>query len=90
MTEKSFINHVREFTKSRDDAFTKFVMEDDWDAVLKHFKKFGMDVPSKEKETVAKAGVYKAVQECTSIPIEVKAEAARKCILMGFRPTMFG
>ena len=46
--------------------------------MLKHFKKFGMDVPPKEKETIAKAGVYKAVQECTNIPIEVKAEAARK------------
>ena len=89
MTEKSLKNHLREFAKSRDEAFTRFVLDDDWDAVLKHFKKFGMDVPPKEKETIAKAGVYKAVQECTNIPIEVKAEAARKCVLLGFRPTIF-
>jgi hypothetical protein len=89
MTEKSFKTYLRKFTKSRDEAFTKFVLNDDWDAVLTHFKKFGMDLPTKEKETVAKAGVLKAVQECTNIPAEVKAEAAKKCVLMGFRPTMF-
>jgi len=89
MTEKSLNNHLRKFAKSRDEAFTRFVLDDDWDAVLKHFKKFGMDVPPKEKETIAKAGVYKAVQECTNIPVEVKAEAAKKCVLLGFRPTIF-
>lgn len=89
MKEKSLNNHLRKYAKSRDEAFTRFVLDDDWDAVLKHFKKFGMDIPTNEKETVAKAGVYKAVQECTNIPVEVKAEAARKCVLMGFRPTIF-
>lgn len=89
MKEKSLNNYLRKYAKSRDEAFTRFVLDDDWDAVLKHFKKFGMDIPTKEKETVAKAGVYKAVQECTNIPVEVKAEAARKCVMLGFRPTMF-
>jgi len=89
MTEKSLKSYMRKYAKSRDEAFTRFVMDDDWDAVLKHLKKFGMDIPAKEKERIAKAGVYKAVQECTSIPAEVKAEAAKKCVLMGFRPTMF-
>ncbi len=89
MTEKSLNNYFRKFTKSRDEAFTRFVLYDDWDAVLKHFKKYGLDIPPKERETVAKAGVLKAVQECTKIPVEVKAEAAKKCILLGFRPTMF-
>ena len=89
MKETPHDKYLRKFVRSRDEAFTRFVLDDDWDAVLKHFKKFGMDLPTKEKETVAKAGVYKAVQECTNIPIEVKAEAARKCVLLGFRPTMF-
>ena len=89
MTDKSFDAYMRKFTKSRDAAFTAFAMNDDWDAVLKHFKKFGMDIPPKDKEKIAKAGVLKAIQECTKIPAEVKAEAAKKCILMGFRPTMF-
>ena len=89
MKEPPHDKYLRKFVRSRDEAFTRFVIYDDWDAVLKHFKKFGMDLPTKEMETVAKAWVYKAVQECTNIPVEVKAEAARKCVLLGFRPTMF-
>lgn len=80
---------IKKFTKSRDKAFTAFVMNDDWDAVLNHLKKFGQYARLPQDEKVAKAGIYKAVQECTNIPVEVKAEAARKCVLLGFRPTMF-
>lgn len=78
---------IYKYANERDAAFTKFVMEDDWDAVLKHIKKYDISMP--DNETIAKAGVYKAVQECTNIPKEVKEEAARKCILMGFKPTMY-
>lgn len=80
--------NLKKFVKSRDEAFTKFVMEDDWNAVLKHMKRYGQEIPKNMNLEVAKAGIYKAVQECTNIPAEVKAEAARKCCLMGFRPTM--
>ena len=61
MKETPHDKYLRKFVRSRDEAFTRFVLDDDWDAVLKHFKKFGMDLPTKEKETVAKAGVYKAL-----------------------------
>ena len=83
------MNELKAFVKSRDKAFTAFVMDDDWDAVLKHLKKYGQYARLPKDENVAKAGIYKAVQECTNIPVEVKAEAARKCVLLGFRPTMF-
>ena len=80
--------YLKKFAKSRDAAFTAFVMNDDWDALMKHLKKYGAEPPKSMKIEVVKAGIYKAVQECTNIPAEVKAEAARKCCLMGFRPTM--
>ena len=81
--------YFKKFCEGRDKAFIKYVMEDDWNAVLKHLKKYGQVIPPKDKERVAKAGVLKAVQEISSIPVEVKAEAAKKCVLMGFRPTVF-
>lgn len=33
-----------------------------------------------------KAGIYKAVQECTDISDGIKAIAAKKCIELGFFP----
>ena len=81
--------YLQRFCKSRDKAFIAFVMDDDWDAVLKHLQKFGQYAQIPKDEKVAKAGIYKAVQECTNIPVEVKAEAAKKCVLLGFKPTMF-
>jgi hypothetical protein len=81
------MNDLKQFAKERDEAFTAFVMNDDWDACLKHFKKWGH--PDSTLPTIVKqAGVYKAVQECEYIPLEVKAEAAKKCVLLGFKPTM--
>ena len=80
--------YLQKFCKSRDRAFTAFVMNDDWDAVLKHLKRFNQYAKLPKDENVAKAGIYKAVQECTYIPVEVKAEAARKCVLLGFKPTI--
>lgn len=81
------MNELRRFIKSRDKAFTAFVLHGDWDAVLKHMAQYGQSVPKWMPTKVAQAGVYKAVQEITSIPNEVKAIAAQKCIELGFRPT---
>lgn len=81
--------NIEKFVKSRDEAFISFVLNDNWDAVLKHMKKYGQKIPKGMKIETAKAGIYKAVQECTNIPLIVKAEAARKCVLLGFKPTMF-
>ena len=81
--------NIQKFVKSRDDAFTKFVMDDDWQAVIKHLRRYGQLDKLPNNPIVAKAGIYKAVQECTSIPKEVKAVAARKCIMMGFSPVMW-
>lgn len=72
------------FSKERDKAFIKAVMEDDWEAVRKYSKKYGVPIP--KKIDVMKAGVYKAVQYCTEIPEEVKNVAMVKCLNLGFSP----
>lgn len=82
-------NRLSEFVKSRDAAFTAFVMEDDWDAVLRHMARYGQSIPSWMKEEIAKVGVLKSVQACTRIPDEVKHKAAVKCVEMGFTPFVF-
>ena len=75
------------FVKERDKAFTDAVTKDDWNAVKKYAKKYGVPLP--DNEDVMKAGVYNAVQHCTKIPEEVKVLAAMKCIRLGFDPYTF-
>ena len=41
-----------------------------------------------ENPNVMAAGIYKAVQEVTTIPDEVKDIAAMKCLKLGFSPIM--
>lgn len=72
------------FSKERDKAFIKAVMEDDWEAVRKYSKKYGVPIP--KDRNVMKAGIYKAVQYCTDIPEEVKNVAMVKCLELGFSP----
>ena len=81
------MNELRRFIKSRDKAFTAFVLHDDWDAVLKHMAQYGQSVPKWMPTKVAQAGVYKAVQEITSIPNDVKAIAAQKYAELRFKPS---
>ena len=71
------------FTKERDKAFTDAVVNDNWDGVRAYMKKYGMPASS---DTVMKAGIYKAVRYCTSIPEDVKTLAMQKCLEMGFNP----
>lgn len=78
---------IRQFVIDRDDTFTAAVMQDDWDAVQRFVEKYGAPMPTNER--VMKAGVYKAVQECTGIPEDVKILARQKCIELGFKPTMW-
>lgn len=75
---------MSDFSKERDKAFIKAVMEDDWEAVRKYSKKYGVSIP--KERNVMKAGVYKAVQYCASIPEEVKSVAMMKCLKLGFNP----
>ena len=75
-----------DFAKERDTAFIKAVMDDDWSLVEKYCKKYGIPMP--EDTRTFKAGVYKAVQGCMSIPDEVKSEAMVKCMELGFNPFM--
>ena len=72
------------FSEERDKAFIKAVVDDDWKAVRKYSKKYGVPVPKERK--IMKAGVYKAVQYCTAIPEDVKALAMKKCLQLGFNP----
>ena len=72
------------FLKDRKKAFKNAVMKDDWNGFKKYCKKYHVPIP--KSEVVMKAGCYKAVQECTDIPDEVKQEAKRKCLELGFYP----
>ncbi len=80
---------LKEFVRERDEAFTRLIMEDDWAAVEAYMRKYELLEEMPKDPKVIRAAIYKAAQECTSLPPEVKAEAARKCRELGFRPTMF-
>lgn len=75
---------MSDFSKERDKAFIRAVMEDDWKAVREYAKKYGVPIP--KKRNTMKAGIYKAVQYCTEIPEEVKKVAMIKCLELGFNP----
>lgn len=79
--------NARRFVIDRDRAFTAAVVNDDWQAVMMYLRKYGMEIPDNER--VLKGSIYKAVQECTNIPQDVKKLAAEKCIKLGFAPTMW-
>ena len=72
------------FTEERDKTITDAVVNDNWDGVKRYAKKYCVHLPKSEK--VMKAGIYKAVQYCTSIPEDVKTLAMQKCVKMGFSP----
>lgn len=77
---------MKEFVKDRNAAFTAFVMNDDWNAILEYCRTYGVRMPDNDKTFAA--GVYKAVQEVTNIPDEVKKAAAMKCLKLGLSPFM--
>ena len=59
------------YSKERDEAFIEAVVNDNWDKVREYSRKYKIPIP--RKKDVMKAGVYKAVQECTNIPESVKS-----------------
>ena len=77
---------MREFVADRNKAMIAFVENDDWGAIRDYCITYGVDM-SPNPDVMA-VGVYKAVQEVTDIPDEVKVKAALKCMKMGFSPFM--
>ena len=77
---------MKHFLKCRREAFTKAVLEDDWNAVRRYCEKYMVPIPEDEK--VLKAGTYKAVQICTDFQKAVKDLAAQKCLELGFNPVI--
>lgn len=82
--------NYEEFVRERDEAFTAFVMTDDFAPVARYMRKYNIGVGENKKRPsdVLKASIYKAVRHCTNIPDEVKREAEVKCALLGFDPRM--
>lgn len=70
------------FADERDEAFIDFVETGNTAKVKKYCRKYGVDMP-KDKKVFA-AGIYKAVQECTNIPDEIKDKAFTKCLELKF------
>lgn len=75
---------IKQFVKDRDKAFTAFVMYDDWAPVVEYCATYGIRMP--DDPDVMAAGIYKAVQEVTNMPKEVKHTAMVKCLKLGFKP----
>lgn len=78
------MNDMKRFVRDRDEAFIDFVETGSTVKVRKYCRKYGVDMP-KDKKVFA-AGIYKAVQECTNIPQEIKDKAFIKCLELGFSP----
>lgn len=79
-------NAARVYAEERDVAFVAFVEDGDFTHIDALMDKWGLQrTPHTDKGAAA---VYKAVQECVNISYEVKAEARRKCLEMGFTPFM--
>ena len=74
------------FVHDRDSAFIDFVETGNTAKVRKYCRKYGVQMP-KDKKVFA-AGIYKAVQQCTDIPQEIKDKAFIKCLELGFSPSI--
>lgn len=77
---------VKQFVKDRDEAFIAFILNDDWEPVKQYCATYGISTP--ENPDVMAAGIYKAVQEVTTMPNDIKVKAAIKCMQLGFEPFM--
>ena len=79
-----FNMNAEQYVKDRNAAFTAFVLNDDWGPVKEYCTNYCIAMP--DNPDVTAAGIYKAVQECTDIPDDVKVKAAMKCMKLGFVP----
>lgn len=77
---------MKQFIKDRDSALIAFVMSDEWEPVREYCSTYGVQMP--DNPDVMAAGIYKAVQEVTTMPDEVKKTAMIKCMKLGFTPFM--
>ena len=77
---------MTEFVKERHKAFADVLYNDDFKAMDKYCKKYGVPKPKSKK--VQKAGIYKAIQQCTDFTEEEKTKAMVKCLELGFNPFM--
>ena len=75
---------MNDFIKDRHKAFADILYNDDFKAMDKYCKKYGVPKPMSRK--VQKAGVYKAIQYCSDFTEEEKVLAMKKCLDMGFNP----
>lgn len=87
MTDEQ-LKRLKTMAAERDEAFIDYVMTGSEEKLDEYLRKYKIPMPRKAE--VKAAGVYKAVQECTMIPEEVKQEAMRKCVALGFSPTIWG
>ena len=79
---------IKAFVDERNQIFSDFVVTDNLSNVYLFCEIYHIPIPA--DEAVLKAGVYKAVQECTDIPEDIKTMAREKCMALGFKPTMWG
>ena len=77
---------IADYVKSRDEALIDFVMTDSMEKIDAHLEKYNPGLFKGVDLNIKKGSLYKAVQECTDIPEDVKATAFAKCSMLGFKP----
>lgn len=75
---------MNDFVKERDSAFIDFVKTGSMKKFDAYCKKYGVAIPTNPR--VKKAGIYKAVMQCTNISDDIKEMAIVKCLELGFSP----
>lgn len=80
------LERLARYAAERDEALIDFTMNGSTEKLMDFIRRYKLPMP--DRKDVLAAGVYKAVQECTMIPEAVKEEARRKCIALGYKPTM--
>jgi len=75
---------MSDFVKERHKAFEDILYNDNFKAMDKYCKKYG--VPNPHSRKTQKAGVLKAIQYCTDFTEEEKTMAMIKCLELGFNP----
>jgi hypothetical protein len=78
---------MKNLIQERNEAITDFILYDDLTKYHAYCRRYKIPMPSSER--VLKASICKAAQECLGIPKETKELAKKKCIELGFKPSMF-
>ena len=76
--------NIKQYNKDRDHAITELIKTGSLDEWFKVVEKYKLNFP--KNEIVVKGALYKAAQQCLSIPSDLKQRAAEECRKLGMNP----